>query len=426
MMKHLKSILTLFIICAVVSVALAAVNGVTAPIILEMQQQAAAGALLEVMPEGGTFEKIDISEYKLPASVKEVHKASNGGYVIQIEWAGFNSGNVTMIGISADGKVTGTKTITVKDQGGDNGKDSQKEIPAMDANGHFVGAQLDTIDGVDKVAGVTTSTKAYRAAIKDALAAAAILGGGSVDIRTPEQILSDNNNAALGLTGVEFTKHFFKEVVEGVDAIYVEKNGAGHVVVIGGNFIGVANGEVVAGVDAETNEITVSDEDKATAIGAIETISATTEADFDISGFAGLSANITSVKITNGGVYVIEINAEGYGIHGHYESSGEYISVRVAITADGKMIGCQTISQNETPKYGGPCENDEFSGQFEGKTESDYTDTRLEIDMTSKNDRQDYVSDIDAITGATITSAGYKVAIMNAFNAVKILEGGAN
>ena len=44
MMKHLKSIFTLFIICAIVSVALAAVNGITAPIILERQNQAAAGA----------------------------------------------------------------------------------------------------------------------------------------------------------------------------------------------------------------------------------------------------------------------------------------------------------------------------------------------------------------------------------------------
>ena len=91
MMKHLKSIFTLFIICAIVSVALAAVNGITAPIILERQNQAAAGALLEVMPEGGTFEAVDLSTYELPASVKEAHKASNGGIVGAITWNAITS-----------------------------------------------------------------------------------------------------------------------------------------------------------------------------------------------------------------------------------------------------------------------------------------------------------------------------------------------
>ena len=88
-MKHLKSILTLFIICAVVSVLLAVVNGITAPIITEQQAAAASGALLEVMPDGGSFEKVDISSYSLPGSVTEVNKASNGGYVFQIVFSGY-------------------------------------------------------------------------------------------------------------------------------------------------------------------------------------------------------------------------------------------------------------------------------------------------------------------------------------------------
>ena len=79
MIKHLKSVLTLFCICAIVAVALAVCYEITAPIILEQQQAAASGALLEVMPDGGSFEKMDISSYELPASVKEVNKASNGG-----------------------------------------------------------------------------------------------------------------------------------------------------------------------------------------------------------------------------------------------------------------------------------------------------------------------------------------------------------
>ncbi|MBQ9979135.1 MAG: FMN-binding protein [Clostridia bacterium] len=413
MKKHLSSVLTLFIICAVVSVALAAVNGITAPIILDRQNQAAAGALLEVMPDGGTFEKVDLSTYELPATVKEAHKASNGGYVIQVEWAGFNPGNVSMIGVSADGKITGTKTITVKDSGG-NGKDSATEIPNMDANGHYVGADATTIDGVDTIGGVTVSTKAYRAAVKDALNAAVILGGGSVDIRTPEQILSDNNNAALGVSGVEFEKHFFVEEVDGVEAIYVAKNGAGHVVVIGGNFIGVANGTVVAGVDAETNTITVSDADKTAAVAAVETVKATGElTELDITELIVNFPRVKSVKVTSAGVYDIVVEGAGFGISQndkYLESlmSKKPITVRVSITADGKIIDCLTVSQFENG-VGEACANEEFYSQFIGKTQNDYNDYK----------------DIDGIAGATWTNKGYYKAIENAFNAVKFFEGGA-
>ena len=398
MKKHLSSVLTLFIICAVVSVALAAVNGITAPIILDRQQQAAAGALLEVMPDGGTFEKVDLSTYELPASVKEAHKASNGGYVIQVEWAGFNPGNVSMIGVSADGKITGTKTITVKDSGG-NGKDSATEIPNMDANGHYVGADATTIDGIDTIGGVTVSTKAYRAAVKDALNAAVILGGGSVDLRDPAEILNDNLNAALGTEDVEFDKHFVIEVLEGVDAIYVAKNGAGYVVVIGEEFIGLdADGNVLNG----TNEV---------AANAIATIKATVVTDIDMSAY-DFSKRVKSVQVTDAGVYILETEGSGFGKKGdtHSGATGEYLRIRIAIAADGTILDCRTVYLNESSynggKYGDVAANEEFYGQFAGKDQSNYEDI--------------------VISGATFTTDGYHGAIKNAYKAIGVIkEGGA-
>ena len=149
MMKHIKSILTLFCICAIVSVALAVCYGITYPIIKAREDAAASGALLEVMPDGGTFELIDLSSYEnVPATVKEAYKASNGGYVLKIEYNGYASGNVAMVGVSADGKVTGTKLITIADKGGRDGADSAVELPKMDANGHFVGADISNIEAV--------------------------------------------------------------------------------------------------------------------------------------------------------------------------------------------------------------------------------------------------------------------------------------
>ena len=392
MMKHLKSILTLFAICAIVSIALAVCFEITNPIILERQQAAASGALAEVMPDGGSFEKVDISTYTLPATIKEAHKASNGGYVFQVEFAGFNPGNVAMIGVSADGKVTGTKVITNVESSG-YGAD---HLPALDGKGHYNGADATTIDSVDTVSGCTVSTKAYRAVIKDALNAALILGGGEVDLRDPEQILNDNLNAALGTEGVEFDKHFFVEVVEGVDAIYVAKTGEGHVVVIGETFVGVdAEGNVVG----EANEV---------AANAIATIKETTFTELTLSAYTGLSKRIKSAKVTNAGVYVIEVEGAGFGINGdsHYGASREYIQIRVSITADGTIVDCYTVYQSETNGFGSACADEEFYGQFAGKTQNNYKDI--------------------IIAGSTYTTDGYHGAIKNAFKAIAIFEGGAN
>ena len=392
MMKHLKSILTLFAICAIVSLALAVCYEITAPIILERQQAAASGALLEVMPEGGTFEKVDISTYTLPETIKEAHKSSNGGYVFQVEFAGFNPGNVAMIGVSADGKVTGTKMITNTESSGF-GAD---HLPALDSKNHYKDADMSTIDSVDTVSGCTVSTKAYRAAVKDAISAATILGGGSVDLRDPAQILNDNLNAALGTEGVEFDKHFFAEVVEGVDAIYVAKTGEGHVVVIGETFVGVdAEGNVIG----EANEV---------AANAVATIKATTFTELNTKDYDGVSKRVKSAKVTDAGVYVLEVEGSGFGKKGSsdYGASGEYLVIRIALTADGKILDCYTVYQSESKGFGDVCATEEFYGQFAGKTEADYKDI--------------------IIAGSTYTTDGYHGAIKNAFKAIAIFEGGAN
>ncbi len=392
MKKHIISVLTLFLICAIVAVALAVVNGITAPIILQMQQAAASGALAEVMPDGGSFTKVDLSTYTLPATIQEAHKASNGGYVFQVGFAGFNPGNVAMIGVSADGKVTGTKIITNTESSGF-GAD---HLPALDGKGHYNGSTLDTIEGVDTVAGCTVSTTAYRSAVKDALSAAAILGGGDVDLRTPEEILHDNLNAALGVEGVDFDKHFFTEVVEGVDAIYVAKTGEGYVCVIGEEFVGLdADGNVLNG-------------ENATAAAAITTIKATTYTELDTSAFKGVSKRVKSAKVTDKGVYVLTVEGSGFGKKGSsdYGASGEYLVIEIALTADGKIIDCYTVYQNESKGFGDVCAKEEFYEQFAGKTQDNYEDI--------------------IIAGSTYTTDGYHGAIKNAFKAVAIFEGGTN
>ena len=392
MKKSAKSILVLVCICATVSVLLALTNSITEPIILETERQNANAALLEVLPDGGSFTELDISTYTLPATVSEVYSAEGGGYVVKLTTTGYSSGMVLMCGVAADGTVAGTKLI------------ASSETPSIGGTAaavfadRVIGKTVSDIDGADTVSGATKTTAAYRAAVKDALNTAVILGGGSVDLRSEEEILADNLAAALPEADGAFTKHFFIEVTEGVDAVYTAEGGAGFVCVIGEQFIAVdADGKVLtecAQTDAEA---------AATAIAAI---SATTTETLDLTAYEGLPSQLVSAKVTNAGVYVIEIKAAGYGITGgseYHPASGEYILILVSVTADGRIVDCLTLSEEETDGIGSACAEESFYSQFDGKTEETY-------------------GDIDAISGATLTTDGYKKAIQRAFAIVKILE----
>ena len=176
MRKSVKSILVLVTICAVVSVLMALTNSITAPIIDKNAQATANAALLEVLPEGGSFETLDTSAYTLPSTVSAVYRASNGGHVVKLSTAGYSSGMVIMCGISPDGSVAGTKLIASAETPSIGGAAAEGFAPLLK------GKNLSDIDSVDTVGGATKTTAAYRAAVKDALNTVVILGGGSVDL----------------------------------------------------------------------------------------------------------------------------------------------------------------------------------------------------------------------------------------------------
>ncbi len=387
----MQGLLALIIICAAVTVALALTNSLTAPIISKNESASANAALLEVLPDGGNFETVDISTYTLPSTVAEAYSAENGGHVIKLETAGYSSGLVLVCGVNADSTVSGVVCIS-------SGETLGYEKTYGD---NFIGKNASEADSVDTISGATKTTSAIRSAVKDALNAVVILGGGSVDVRTEEEILNDNLNAALPAAEGEFEKHFFVEAIEGIDAIYTATNGTGAVCVIAEQFIGVeADGTVVGDWDEELLGV---------ATNAIDVISSTVIQDIDITAYEGLPSQLIWAKRTVSGNYVLEIKGAGYGIVGgdtYHPASGEYIIIRVSMTKEGKIIDCLTVSEEETDGIGSACADEAFYGQFDGKTEENY-------------------NDVDAISGATFTTDGYKKAIQRAFEAVKIFGGGA-
>jgi Na+-translocating ferredoxin:NAD+ oxidoreductase RnfG subunit len=234
------------------------------------------------------------------------------------------------------------------------------------------------------------TTAAYKNAVKDALNTAILLGGGDVDIRTPEQILADNLAAALPAGEGKFTKVFFTEEVTGIDALYAADNGAGYVAVIGEEFI-------------------PDTADNATVKAAVTAMKGSTLTDVAIEG-KGINENITSVKKTASGNYVIEIKGLGFGYfgddHAYQPAKNIPIVIRVSLTAEGKIIDTFTVSHQETNGYGAAWGTEEYYGQFDGTTIDDY-----------KN--------VDVISGATISNRGYLTAIERCFITVQIMEGGA-
>ncbi len=391
MKKHLSSIISLTVICAVMAVLLALTNAITKPIIDENNNAAANAALLIVMPDGEGFEPVDISGKELPATVKEVFSEKNGGYVVKLETAGYSSGMIIMCGVGADGKVTGATCLGSGETLGYEKTYGEKTI----------GADASSIDSVDTIATATKTTLAYRNAVKDALNTAVILGGGEVDLRGEEEILNDNLSAALLSAEGKFKKEFVavKLSTPDVTSVYKAENESGYVFVIGESFYGISkDGEAQGEMDEALKNSLAND------VKALQNIQLT---EIDITD-KNLPAQIKKAYKTNSGSFVFELQAAGYGIYGDkYTASKEYIQIKASISGDGEIINCETTYQNESEGIGDACANESFYTQFNGKNAENY-------------------EEIDAIGGATITTNGYKTAISKVFEAADILKGGAN
>jgi len=168
MKGQIKSTVTLVCICAVVALMLAVTNFITAPIIAENERIAVNKALLEVMPGGENFEKMDIDGYELPKSVTEVYAEGGGGYVFKLSGKGYSSGMVIMCGVNADGTVSGAVCLSSGETLGYEKTFGQ----------NFVGKDAAGVSAVEIIAGATKTTEGYKSVVSDAIRAAQTLREG--------------------------------------------------------------------------------------------------------------------------------------------------------------------------------------------------------------------------------------------------------
>ena len=166
MKKSMKSIIVLVAICGAIALLLALTNMVTLPRIEENQRIATEKALKEVMPEGEGFESVELDP-TLPKTVVEAYREANGGYVLKLKTAGFDSNFMILCGVRADCTVSGAVCLSSKETLG-----VEKTYGAS-----FTGLDAEGVEKVDTVSDATKTTSAYRAAVKDAVLAAEILRG---------------------------------------------------------------------------------------------------------------------------------------------------------------------------------------------------------------------------------------------------------
>jgi len=165
--KIFKPIVVLCVICIVMTGALAATNGVTAPIIEAATIAAQNAARTELLPEADHFTKV---EGLAVENVVEAYTADNGtGAVVTSTSKGYGGTMTVMVAFTPEGTI---KQIKVTEQGETQGIGSKV---AGDASfwTRFEGLEAKELvlgTDVDALSGATVSSKALTAAVNAAIA----------------------------------------------------------------------------------------------------------------------------------------------------------------------------------------------------------------------------------------------------------------
>ena len=167
----------------------------------------------------------------------------------------------------------------------------------------------------------------------------------------------------------------------------------------------------------------MSDENKALVLAADAVVGALTLEEITIPD--GAAKTIKSIKKASNGAYLFEMSANGYQAIFDW-GDGTPISIKLAISADGKIVDVLTVAHKETEGLGDACATEEYYEQYRGKGDDD-------VKVSSKyptHNGTDLIpsdsTDVGIIASATYTTVGYQTAIKDAFAAFKLIttEGG--
>ena len=167
--KIFKPIVVLCVICIVVTGALAATNGMTAPIIEAATLAAQEAARTELLPDAQGFEKVEGIDV---ANVSDVYRTTNDvGVVITSSAKGYGGDVVVMTAITPDGNI---KQIKVTEQSETKGIGSNVvSTPSYWERYEGVSAAQALVlnQDIDAYSGATISSRAVLTAVNSAIEA---------------------------------------------------------------------------------------------------------------------------------------------------------------------------------------------------------------------------------------------------------------
>ena len=102
----IRPAIVLLLIAGVAAGLLGAVSEITKAPIAAQEEKTLNDGMKAVMPEAGSFE---LMETELTGTITAVYAADNGGYVITTAPGGFGGAVNTMVGVGADGVITGLR-----------------------------------------------------------------------------------------------------------------------------------------------------------------------------------------------------------------------------------------------------------------------------------------------------------------------------
>ena len=166
-------VIVLCAICLVTALLLGLVNSVTAGPIAELTAAKTTAAMNEVLPADGYEEVAYTGD---DSQITTIHKAGDAGYVVQLSVSGSQGMIDMVVGVKADGTVSGVSIVDMKETAGLGSKASEPDFRAQ-----FVGT--DGTASVNKdggqiiaLTGATVTSRAVTKGVNAAVAAAATMG----------------------------------------------------------------------------------------------------------------------------------------------------------------------------------------------------------------------------------------------------------
>ena len=173
----------LLLIAAVAAALLGIIHDVTAGPIATKSAATQAAAMQEVFPDAESFETVEDAPLSGTISAVNVAKDASGsdaGYVITVAPSGFGGPITTMVGVTADGTVTGISVLSLSETPGLGARATEEGEGSFKSQFEgFSGNLAVTKDGGDivPITSATITSRAVTSGVKEAVDLVAENGG---------------------------------------------------------------------------------------------------------------------------------------------------------------------------------------------------------------------------------------------------------